>query len=278
MQQRVLRATQATISIDYEINGTSTAPSPATADVTITRADGTPLVTDAPATHGTAGEFSYTLTPTETADLDCLTATWTSSLGTLTTNVEIVGGFLFTISEARSLSPLDKTAVYSTQQIIDARTLAETALEDLCGVAFVPRYTTETFSGNAGTQLLLRPRTSAIRSVSADGVAYTTTELTALVPQQTGLVYNPNRWANGYGNLTIGYEHGYTSPPPRVSQACLLLAKNWLVKGPLDDRMTSMSSEDGTFSLLTPGVRGSYVGIPEVDAVIQQYGLSASIA
>jgi hypothetical protein len=51
----------------------------------------------------------------------------------------------------------------------------------------------------------------------------------------------------------------------------MLLTKVWLIKGPLDDRLTSLSTDDGTFTLLTPGVRGSVFGIPEVDATLAQY-------
>ena len=50
---------------------------------------------------------------------------------------------LFTVAQARAMSPLADTVKYSTQKIIDARTLVETALEDACGVAFVPRYRRE---------------------------------------------------------------------------------------------------------------------------------------
>lgn len=276
--QRVLVDTDITMSVTFEVDGTPTDPSPATATVTITRDDGTVIVPGLAAARTGTGEFSYTLDAGDNDQLDILTAEWTSSLGTLTTTTEVVGGFLFTIADARRLKPLQDATKYPADRIIEARTLAESALEDLCGVAFVPRYARETFSGTGTTSLLLRPRTTLVRSVTSDGTVYTPTEIAALVPQQTGAVYNPNRWASGYGNLSVSYVHGYTSPPPRVSQACLLLAKNWLVDGPLDDRMTSMSTDDGTFALLTPGLRGSFTGIPEVDACVQTYGLAVAIA
>lgn len=275
--QRILVDTQATLTTTFEVDGTPTDPSPATATVVVTRDDGTEVYNGAATRTGT-GAFSYTLSAADNDQFDILTVAWTSSLGTLTSMTEVVGGFLFTVADARRLKPLQDTVKYPADRIIEARTLAETALEDLCGVAFVPRYTRETFSGNGSTTLLLRPRATAIRSVTSDGTVYTTTEITGLVPQQTGAIYNPNRWTLGYGNLSVGYVHGYASPPPRVSQACLLLAKNWLVDGPLDDRMTSMSTEDGTFSLLTPGLRGSFTGIPEVDACVQTYGLAVAVA
>jgi hypothetical protein len=71
---------------DYTFNGgvtvdeVGTDPSPDSATVTITRADGTPVVTAATAVNGPNGGFSYTLVPAQTALLDTLTATWTFTL------------------------------------------------------------------------------------------------------------------------------------------------------------------------------------------------------
>jgi hypothetical protein len=104
------------------------------------------------------------------------------------------------------------------------------------------------------------------------------TELAAIVPSGPGVIYTANGWTRGFGNYSISYEHGYSEPPARIRQAALLWAKSVLVKGPIDDRTTSFSNDEGTFSLATPGMRGSWTGIPEVDATIQQYSLTAAVA
>jgi len=269
MAQRVLQNTAATITETFYVDGVPTDPSPATTTAVVTRSDGT---TFSPAATRTAvGTFALDLTTTNTSLLDTLRIDWTSSLGTIRSHIEIVGGFLFSVSDARALKPLDNATTYPASKIVAARTLAEQALEDACGVAFVPRYATETVSGWGGTQLLLsRSRVTKIRSVTIDGVALTSTELADL-RVTPGFVYRQARWTTGYANVTVGYEHGHTIPPARVSRAALLLAKRWLVDGPVDDRMTSMSTEDGTFTLLTPGLRGAVFDLPEVEAVRQQY-------
>lgn len=279
---RIAQGRSATLSQTIYVDGTATNPAPDSATVTITRADGTALVTSQAATDGGVGIFTYTLTPAQTTLLDTLTVAWTFTYGgqsqAITSYVEVAGGFLFTIAQARTVKPLDNTTLYTVAKIAEARTLAEQALEDACGVAFVPRYRRETVDGNGRDTLLLKPRPRSIRSLTVGGTAVTGTDLTAIVVKPTGELYRAAGWTLGNGNVVIGYEHGHDLPPLRVGRACLLLAKLFLVDGPFDDRATSISTEDGTFSLVTPGLRGSAFGIPEVDAVVQRYDLNVGVA
>ncbi len=271
---RILQNAGAVLTVTFTVDGVAADPSPDEATVIVTGSDGTEIYNGAAADDGT-GTFDVVLTPAMTADLDTLTATWTLTYGSepqvLVTTAEVVGGFLFTLAEARAIDPLQNTTKYTTAQIIAARTLAEQALEDVCGVAFVPRYGTETLDGTGGCNLLLsQPKVTAIRSVTINGAAVA--DLTAFTARRTGFVNYTAAWPQGYGNVTVGYEHGWAVPPARVSRAALRLAKRWLVEGPVDDRATSLSSEDGTFALLTPGVSGVLFDIPEVVAVTQIYG------
>jgi hypothetical protein len=272
---RVLIHSLPTIAATFDVDGTATDPSPATATVTVTRDDGTILASGVSATRTGVGAFSYPLT--QTTLLDILTVEWTSSLGTIATVVEVVGGFLFSIAQARALSPLSNTATYTTAKLLEARTMVETALEDACGVAFVPRYAKTTVNGSGTSTLLLPPRVRSIRSASNEGVAVSAPYLATMRLLSTGELYYPSLWASGFANYELAYEWGYDYPPPRVSQAALLWAKSWLVKGPIDDRWTSMTSEDGTYALSTPGMRGANSGLPEVDQVIHEYSLRAGV-
>ncbi len=164
---------------------------------------------------------------------------------------------------------------YATAQIIAMRTLVEESLEDACGVAFVPRYRREIVSGRGTTQIVLsQPRVTEIRSVTLDGVAVTP----LAAPSAQGVSYMPAGWAQGRGNYVVAYEHGYPFAPARVKYAALRLAKRWMVDSPVDERATSVSTEDGTFSLVTPGMRGAMFDLPEVNAVVQMYDLNACIA
>ena len=268
--QRVLINTPVSLSVAVDVDGVATNPSPDSATVTVRRDDGTAIVTAVPATDSGTGSFGYVLTAAQNPQLDVLTATWTTSLGIFETTTEVVGGFLFTIAQARALKPLDDTVKYSAQAIIDARTLAETALEDACGVAFVPRYKRETVSGSGSRELLLtQPRVTAIRSVSLDDAAQTAADY---VPSGPGVLYTANGWTRGFGNYEVVYEHGWPEAPPRVSEAARALAKHYLVDKPVSDRATSMTTDDGTTQfLVTAGVRQAAFSLPECNAVVDQY-------
>lgn len=275
---RILRNTTATISATFSVDGAGVDPVPDTATVEIFRDDGTVLVAQTLAANvvGQPGRFAFPLTTDHTALLDTLTARWVSSLGIVDTTVEIAGGFHFTIAQARAMAPLSNTTVYPTARVQAMRTTVEQAIEDACEVAFVPRYARETFDGGTGT-IVLRPMVTAVRAATVEGTALTAGELGELARTASG-IYSPSGWTLGYGNVEIIYEHGYSVTPARVSQAALRLAKTWLVEGPIDDRATGMATPDGgSYQLVTPGLRGSYFGLPEVDAVVRQYGLRSGM-
>lgn len=279
--QRVVAGRSFTLLKTFYVDGVAADPT-GSPTVTITRDDGTSVTAGTAVNETPVGQWSVTVASANNQTLDRLTVTWFAVVGGSTQEytdaVEVAGGELFTLAQARTLSPLSNTTTYPTAAIVEARTMVESALEDACGVAFVPRYRRETVSGDGSQMLLLTPRLRAIRSVSVDGVAMSAPALAAIKAQPSGVAYNPAWWTGGIANLEIGYEHGHDYPPPRVSQAALLWCKNFLVKGPIDDRMTSMSTDDGTFALSTPGMRGAMVGIPEVDAVISQYSLWVGVA
>jgi hypothetical protein len=271
---RILKGTNATLKVTFMVDGVVTDPTPATATVTIIGADGTALVTAAPAVHGTVGVFTYTLSGGAIANVDNLTARWTSALGTVETYVEVVGGFLFSLFDLKS-----DVAGKTTDEYVTARTDAEDALEQACGCAFVPRLRTQTFSGSGAlTAVLDRPFVRAIRSVRIGGVALTVSELLALRFSTAGTLYHQSGWTAGYGNAVVVYEHGMDRPPQRVGRACRTLAKINLTRGPLSDRATQDVTEFGTVNLATPGMFGSTFGIPEVDEVVREYDMRVAVA
>jgi hypothetical protein len=276
---RALKGARHTHAVTVYKDGVAT-DAAATPTVDVYKDDGTQIVTAQNATDVTGtGNYSFTLTTTETANLDILRFVWTGNWGQagekVTTYVEVVGGVLFTIGHARALTALENASTYPDADILRMRTVAEQALEDACGVAFVPRYKRETLSGNGLTRLLLsQPKVRTLRSITIDGTAYTVDELADVSTYASRAMYNAAGFTYGTANVVVTYEHGHSYPPGRVSHAALMLAKRWLIDGPIDDRATSMTTEDGTFSLVTPGVRGAYFDLPEVNAVVMEYGRS----
>ncbi len=284
MLQRIMRAQSATMTYTFYEDASPTNPTPDSATVTITRDDGTVIAADAVTADEGTGVASYTLTPAETAVLDVLRfdweATFSGQVQTFSEYAEVVGGHFFTVAQARATDPLNNTVKYPTQAVIDARTFVETELENTCGVAFVPRYGRKILSGEGGPTVMLPPRVTAVRSVKVDGVAMAGPDLATIRVLPTGEAYLPSRWIKGFANYDIVYEHGLPNGPEIVgaSQVALTWVKNHLVKGPIDDRTTAFSTEDGTFSMSTPGVRGAVTGLPYVDSFIQRHDLTTGVA
>jgi hypothetical protein len=142
--QRIVRGRSATLEQTFYSGAAAIDPDPDAATVTITRADGTPVVTAAPTVEVGVGVVSYTLTPAQTALLDTLTVTWTAHMGgqdqAFTDTVEIAGDMLFRIAAIRTLPGLSDPVAYPEGTLRDARLLAEQLIETECGRAFVPRY------------------------------------------------------------------------------------------------------------------------------------------
>lgn len=249
--QRIVQGRSATLTHTFYVDGDPEDPTPDAATVTITRSDNTALYTNENTDDTGAGTVEFTLTPTDTALLDTLTVRWTATFGgqpqTFTDVVEVAGDVFFTLAELRAR--FQRPDEFTVAQLSDMRVLVETAIEDACGIAFVPRYAIGTADayGNVTRRGLRRLR---------------------------GTVTN-----SGVTAPRVGYEHGLDQPPPRIKQAALMLAKAWLTVGPIDDRTTILSSPEAgiTATLAVPGRGGSNFGIPEVDAAVKQYSHRTSI-
>ena len=248
---------------------------PGVVTVGVTREDGTVLVAAGTATAGSGtAPRTFNLTAAQNVSLDFLRLDWVSAtLGTITTYVEIVGGFLTTIPALRALKPLDNPAVYLTADLIDARTAAETALEDACGVAFVPRYFRERLDGSGGQDVLLdhvRPLT--VTAATVDGSVVDASELELY---RDGRVYRPGGWSRGRRNVELKGTAGYAFPPPRVGLAVQKLVKQILIQNPISDRAVSFQTDDGVVQyFLNEGVRGLCFSIPEAQVCVNEYAVS----
>jgi hypothetical protein len=288
---RVLRNTAANIQATFALDGV---PTDATGDVrvTVTASDGTVLVNNAVADKpaSTTGVYRYPLTPVHTALLDTLTAAWTGTISgvaqTVQTVVEVVGGFVFSLALARALpelsrrKPAPNQAEYAiaTSDIVAMRTLVEDALEREIGYALVPRYSLDWLDswGTAWGEIPLRPYTTAVRTLTIDGAA-----ATGMTLRRPGTVTPTLRYSIGFSrwsDAVIGIEHGQVVLDPEATQAALSLAKVWITRGPVDDRTTAAVTDDGTFTLATPGRGGSIFGLPSVDSWAQRASLRAGVA
>lgn len=265
---RVLQGTPATVSNSWYQDGVIA--DPGTVTVTIERADGTSVVVGQAASGAGAAARSFTLVALQTALLDRLMVTWTtSSLGSLVTYIEVVGGYLFSTATLDSL--LQNPTQYTAAQKFAVRTRVENDIEKAIGWTYVPRYAYETLNAPTyGNLYLTQQPVRALRSVETrSGTTWTTVATTAYDYSYNALTgYS---WPYGYRNIRVGYEYGEDYPPRDVSDAAALWAKTRLVQGPIDDRELQrfISDTGAVVSLSTPGRGGSWSGIPDVDAVIE---------
>lgn len=245
------------------------AASPTAPKVTITRdSDGAAVATAAAATNEGGGVVSFTLTAGSVADVDLLHVAWSASAGSAAAaEVAVVDGFLCSLEDI-SLR-LEANVVPPPADLRALREVAERRIEDACGVAFRPSYRRERMVGDGAPSLLLSsPRPTRIISASIDGGD----DIAADTQLDGGAAIYAAGWTSG-ATVDIAYAHGYATPPEPISRATIALARHLVLEDPSNvfDRATSYTTEEATYSLVTPGVRGMETPIPEVNAVINAY-------
>lgn len=263
------------VSSYWELDGV--AEDPGTVTVTIVRDSDGSVVVSGGATTGDGATRSFSLTPMQCGVLDHLTCTWTASTdgSWLTTYAEVAGGFTFDVRRARMRPPLGDMMEYPTEAIVYYRTLAEQALEDICGVAFVPRYTREIARvGRSGRLSLTRRKIRHVVQIttSSDAGPVPLTNLNGLRIPAGDSIWLPMalNWISM--PVEVAYYHGFDEPIHRVSRAAIELARRWLVESPWDERMTGYRQRDGgELSILTASKSDPF-DIPEVVAISRLYG------
>lgn len=181
--QRLLVGKPGTLSVTIlDTNGNPVAPSGAVT-VAVQSVSGQTIV--APGTAATAGASSgvctVAVTAAQTAKLDQWVATWTDSgNGSVqSSDHEVVGGFFFSLADARASDPvLADTAKYPDATMLAMRQAVEEECEFICDVPFVPRYRRILCDGTAEPEIdVLDSKIRTIRSamiITADttGGAY----------------------------------------------------------------------------------------------------------
>lgn len=174
----------------------------------------------------------------------------------------------FSIADLRARYPELTVEKYDDDQVQDAIDTATEAFERAADVAFSPTDTELVAYADHPTTLPL-PLTHVTAVSAAEGATSGTIDLASTRVQ--GGSYLIGSWPTGE-NVTLTVTHGYATPPLPVVRAVQLLARTWLVRGPVDDRATQIPAADGgVINLATPGLLGQVFGIPFVDATLQQY-------
>lgn len=289
--ERVLRNTPATISQTF-YNGSSAVEADGVVSVVIKRADGTTLLSTSATNDPAVGVYKVVL-PAQTT-LNKLTLTWTGTFSgtvvSMESQVEIVGGFYFSIAELRGYdSTFQNLTRFPNDALIDARNEVEAEFEDICGRAFVPRYHKErgVETDPAGMIFLEKPEPITILSIKVNGTDRTSWATSdylirdTISPKTLLLRYDALQIASYdplYYPVDMEYEYGMTQVPIPIKKKALKRAKQFLLgqNSTIDERALTMNLPDiGSVNLATPGVRGSETGVPDIDVVLKRYTLDS---
>ena len=184
------------------------------------------------------------------------------------------GEVYFSITEFRAQYPdLANETRYPAATLEAARDYAEQRFERAANVAFVPRERTDVLVGN-GKRIILVTAGVAVgqpTAVSIDGTALTEERLAAIVARDWGALEWPALWPAG-ASIVVTYPHGYsTDIPEPVKGAVMMLAAERALPSTIPARATVLSTDAGSYRMSVADKTGK-TGIPEVDAVIAQFG------
>lgn len=253
--------------------------------VTIRDGAGTIVVTGN-ATKTSIGVYQFTVTPANAAILDTSEVTWewTQTYARRAFSYyEVVGGYFFTISEARAFrgAKLSDPARYPSQDIVNHREEIEEFIEHECGQAFVPRGRRVVLSGRSAELELNDWFVSQIYSLAiVDGAtttAYTPAQLADLVFGSRKLFHRDGTvfpW--GTRNIEIHYAYGRPQVPEPIKRAGLILLQHRLTGSDIPDRTQSATDETGTMVFSAPG-EDRPTGIPEVDVILKKWSVKGGM-
>jgi hypothetical protein len=255
-----------------------------TVTVGIVDADDTTVVASGTATSksgsGSSTTYSYTL-PIQTAVKE-LTITWTraDTDAALTDTVEVVGGHLFNLNDARTFTvsgaqtPLSSSVTYPDGTIAEARDRITGMFAQHCGVSFIPRYARLELPGTGTRSLTVQHRRiSTVLAATINGTAQTASNIEPVWNDRV-LWHKTGVWSAATSsnprNVTVSYEHGYQQVPSDIRRAALLLLLREVVPSDIPDRALSLTNEFGNMRLAVPGVDYP-TGIPQVDEILNRY-------
>jgi len=233
--------------------------------------DGTPAAA--------AGEMTWTVPAGTFTELDAYRLVWSGdSSGPVefVQEVELCEGHLFEIADLRAFDPAFADATRYTGPLCrSARAAAEERFEKACRQAFVGRGRRVRLRSEGNSRL--RVADNAVRRLvagSVDGVPLTAAEVAETVVREWGAFDRPAGKVWPLGSLVgLHYEHGAPGPTPEISQAVMLLAREYLVRSSLSSRATVEATDVGFFRV-SVAAPDRPTGLPEVDAVIRAVGRS----
>lgn len=297
---RVPRGATTTLTHTFLVDETGT-DSTTQVTVSLTDANGDTVPGGGNATALNNGRYSFAW-PVQ-AQLSLVTLGWTGTIaGALLTEfdtVEVCGGYLFSLAEARnSDSVLRDTKLYPTDRLKEFRQRVEEEVEWICDRAFTPRYRRVVLDGIGGSDLQLPDGVDdvvagvtlrGVRTIRSAKMApragqtfvpFTAGELAALVVTAGGALRRADgrAWTEGDQNVILEYEYGNDFTPEDLKDQMLarLRYRLGLTKSGVPDRAVSYTAPEGggTYRLSLPDAYRT--GVPDIDAIYARYSRRVS--
>lgn len=225
-----------------------------------------------------AGSLSYTIPAGVLTELDTYEVVWSGTVAGASVEyrrqVELVGGFLFEVPDLRAFDPsFADAARYPGALIRAARTAAEERFEKACRQAYVPRARRVSLLGGGTFRAQVRDNAvSRLIGGSLGTSVLTAGEVAEVAVREWGAFDRPTPKVWTLAALVkLHYEHGLEAPSPEISQAVMLLAREYLVRSSLSSRATVEATDVGYFRVSVASPEKP-TGLPEVDAVIRAVG------
>ena len=252
--------------------------------VLVVSSDGSVVVaSDTPATKvgGGSGRVTASLTAEQTAQVDQLTATFSSTTGSVVEIVDIVGAVYASVATIRASDDSLSEEFYTPEVVRDRREEVEVEFESAqaTGVAWVPRFAVDRLEWD-GRSLIVLTRTKLrsvrwmrIYSTPSVFVTVDSDTLAAIPADEFGFIDPTGLSLPAGTRVDLGYEHGYDRPLPDIFEAFLVAVRHRLNEPDhgVDDRATAIHTQEGVMPLATPGINGAVTGIPRVDVVLQRH-------
>lgn len=223
------------------------------------------------------GPRGVVLSAAQTSQLGPLSVSWSAGGVEVGRSVaEVVGGLYFSNAQLRAAEQSVSDATkFPASLVAIARQQVEARIERWTGRAFVPRFKrVRVQRGANGLVALPGYDVRAVRSiVGADG----------LVPLEgVEVVAGGLRVPGLSGSALAGVEYGLDAPPADLRAAAMRLCREVLARskgGGLPENAISYTSTEAGWSavLVTPGVRGAFTAIPEVNEVVGGYVLDEAL-
>lgn len=253
---------------------------PSSVSATATRASTGAVISTAPTTSVIGDRVRVTLNATHHTDvIDDLTVKVSATVDGLATHqtftVEVVGSHYVTIGALREEPQLGDSSRYPDSLLADIRDEVEGYVEEVANVAFVPRYGSESHTGDGTNTLVLRTnRVRAITALTVDGVTQTLTDLDLLdgdvLRRTSGLSFS---WADP---VVVKFTHGHDRPPAKlVREIRKAIRSEVLARGAQapSDRLWEQTADGLTVRFSTADfAAGRYTGQLNLDAAIHAYG------